>query len=102
MLFVSFHAMSLSVVLCSTKSIYLFIYYLACNRLLPEVIQYGEASAEYLSLFKNLIGDTQSRYYLAVKGVPLSIGQLIMQVTDKISQHYPGLYSLVLYGVVAV
>lgn len=52
------------------------------NSCLDEVGCSGEASAEFLALYKRLVANGHWKYYLSLKGVLGKIANLINKVTD--------------------
>jgi len=59
----------------------LFVSYLA------DIGQSGEASAQFLAVYKRLINTGQWKYYLAIKGVLMKIGNLITKVSARAHTH---------------
>ena len=51
---------------------------------LDDIGRGGESSNEFLGLFKRLIAEGQWKLYLAVRGVPLRLGQLITAEIDNL------------------
>ena len=51
-------------------------------RCLDGIGKSGESSSEYLTLYKRLIQPAHWKYYLAIKGVMLHLGDLITKVTN--------------------
>ena len=51
---------------------------------LDDIGKSGEASAQFLSVYKRLINTGQWKYYLAVKGVLMKIGKLITKVSASV------------------
>ncbi|XP_050389975.2 E3 ubiquitin-protein ligase UBR4 [Patella vulgata] len=54
------------------------------TRYLDDVGKSGESACEFLSLYKKLIGPDHWKYYLAIKGVLLHLGDLVSKEVDKI------------------
>ena len=52
---------------------------------LDDIGRGGESANEFLGLFKRLIGDGEWKLYLAVRGVPLRLGQLIQAEIDHLT-----------------
>jgi E3 ubiquitin-protein ligase UBR4 len=71
--------------LCNSGEPVLFFFLeLATRELLPEILAYGENSAEFFSLFRKLIEPTEHKLYLTVKGFLPQLCQLISKEISTI------------------
>ena len=69
------------------KKLFNEILSLVCFRSLDDIGSYGESAQFYLVLFRHLIDQPHWKYYLAIKGVLLHLGDLIAKVSLVVKQH---------------